>query len=125
MSFIILLLFCFLGSSCKVYYSDAVNFQNNSNDTLSVAYSPSSDTTLPTDPGTVTALIFPRTQGSVAYPINAFPQYPHGTIKIFVFKQSDLGKHSWDSISVLHLLLRRYDLTFDSLKKINNTIAYP
>src|SRR5882724_5922188 len=53
------------------------------------------------------------------------PHIPSGKLEIFVFDVDVLRNVPWDSIAKNYLILKRYDLTLDSLKKMNWLIQYP
>ena len=52
-------------------------------------------------------------------------EIPSGKIEIFIFDLGALKINSWDTIAKNYLILKRYDLTLDSLKKMNWLIRYP
>jgi hypothetical protein len=52
-------------------------------------------------------------------------EIPSGRLEIFIFDLGVLRNNSWDTIAKNYLILKRYDLTLDSLKKMNWLIQYP
>lgn len=47
------------------------------------------------------------------------------TMSIFIFHTDTLNKHSWDVIRDRYMVLRRYDLSLDDLKKLDKIVPYP
>jgi hypothetical protein len=54
-----------------------------------------------------------------------FAQIPSGKLEVFVFDVNVVSKTPWDTVVAKYLVLKRYDLTLDSMKKMNRVITYP
>jgi len=116
------------------------SIQNNSKDTLNYLYStsypdtsllPILDTSLVYHGTSIlsiqdTSLIYPNTKHLIEIPKYLFPNFSkEGTIEIFLFNIGKFQNYTWNTIVSNYLIEKRYDLTFDSLKRMNNTIIYP
>lgn len=51
--------------------------------------------------------------------------YPSGKACFFIFDATVLETINWDTVRAKYLILKRYDFTLDSLKKLNWIITYP
>jgi hypothetical protein len=52
-------------------------------------------------------------------------QIPSGKLEVFLFDLNVLRSSPWDTIAKNNLIVKRYDLTLDSLIKLNWVISYP
>ena len=52
-------------------------------------------------------------------------QYNSDTIIIFIFHTDTLSKYTWDEIRGGRKILKRYDVSWQELEKLNGRIAYP
>lgn len=52
-------------------------------------------------------------------------KFPSGKGSFFVFDATVLETTNWDTVRAKYLILKRYDLTLDSIKKMGYTITYP
>ncbi len=50
---------------------------------------------------------------------------PSDTMMVYVFDAHVIETTAWDSVKVNYLVLKRYDLSLDDLKRMNWTITYP
>jgi hypothetical protein len=50
---------------------------------------------------------------------------PSDTLQIFIYDYATFKNNSWDTIVSKYLILKKYDLTLDSLEKLNWIIKYP
>lgn len=50
---------------------------------------------------------------------------PSDTLMVFVFDGQILETTPWDSVKANYLVLRRYDLSLEDLRRLNWTIIYP
>ncbi len=108
-----------LAFSCTPPKFDVLLIQNNSN--KSICYSFSSlypDTTIP---NILNPFIPPNQKGG---------PYPYGTaangiVEVFIFDKSIVETMPWDSIVKKYLILKRYNLTIDSIGKMGGVINYP
>jgi hypothetical protein len=57
-------------------------------------------------------------------PSKAFFKYID-TLSVFVFDAQVLENTPWDTVKVKYLVLKRFDLSFDDLNKLNWIITYP
>jgi hypothetical protein len=110
----------FLGS-CKTIRSDgAIYIHNNSG--KSIYWSMSGlypDTTIAPISYSVN-IDSGQTKGPYSYLLSS-----SGVIELFLFDNSVLGANPWDSVVSKYLILKRYDLTQDSIVKLNSIITYP
>lgn len=54
-----------------------------------------------------------------------FSTIPSGRLEIFIYDGKVFRTTSPDSMAKKYLILRRYELTEDSIKKLNGVITYP
>jgi hypothetical protein len=54
-----------------------------------------------------------------------FNSLPTDTLSVYVFSAETLDNSSWDDIKTGYKILKRYDLSLDDIKKLNNNISYP
>ena len=52
-------------------------------------------------------------------------QIPSDTIMVYVFDAGVLEKEDWETVVHDYMVLKRYDLSLDDLKRMNWTITYP
>ena len=48
-----------------------------------------------------------------------------GIVEIFLFDSITVASNPWDSITAKYMILKRYDLTIDSINKMNRIVTYP
>ena len=56
---------------------------------------------------------------------SVFQELPKDTLSVFIFHTDTLNKYSWDEIRNGYKILKRYNLSYDDLKRMNWTITYP
>jgi hypothetical protein len=54
-----------------------------------------------------------------------FSRFPRDTISIYIFHTDTVNKFSWDTIRSQYKVLKRYDLSYDDVEKMNFEIPYP
>ena len=54
-----------------------------------------------------------------------FSKLPKDTMSVFIFHTDTLNKFTWKEIKDMYLILKRYDLSYDDLVRLNNRIPYP
>ncbi len=54
-----------------------------------------------------------------------FKQLPHEILTIYIFHTDTLYKYSWEEIRERQMILRRYDLSLDDLRRMHFLITYP
>jgi len=56
---------------------------------------------------------------------NAFSENAKGIIMFFIYDFETMNTIPLDTVRAKYLILKRYDLTLDSLKKLNWNVTYP
>jgi hypothetical protein len=51
--------------------------------------------------------------------------YPSDKLVFFVFDANTLETTNWDTVRARYRILKRYDLTLDSIRKMNWVLTYP
>jgi hypothetical protein len=54
-----------------------------------------------------------------------FQELPKDTLSVFIFHTDTLNKYPWEEVRNGYMILKRYDLSLDDLKRSNFTITYP
>lgn len=54
-----------------------------------------------------------------------FPQLPADTLSIFIFDSDTLASYDWDAVRERYKILKRYDLSFEDLERLNRKIIFP
>jgi hypothetical protein len=54
-----------------------------------------------------------------------FQELPKDTLSVFIFHTDTLNKYSWEEVRDGYMILKRYDLSLDDLKRMNWTVIYP
>jgi hypothetical protein len=54
-----------------------------------------------------------------------FNSLPTDTLSIYIFSADALDNSSWNDIKTGYKILRRYDLSLEDIKKLDNKIYYP
>lgn len=54
-----------------------------------------------------------------------FFNFPADTLSVFIFHADTINKYTWEEIREGYKILKRYDLSYDDLKRMNWTITYP
>jgi len=54
-----------------------------------------------------------------------FNDLPTDTLSIYFFSAATLNNFSWKDIKTGYKILRRYDLSLNDIKKLNNKVYYP
>ena len=54
-----------------------------------------------------------------------FSAFPQDTMSIFIFDEETVNHNSWKIIAEEYLVLQRYDLSIEDIKKLNYNIYYP
>lgn len=121
-------------SSCRVnYYDTRLDFVNNSDSSIYVSvsdfYKDTSYVYVNYYPGNSPdkyKIQSGETKSSIK-PIGTWERVyeQQDTLAFYVFDAKVLETTSWDTIKSKYLVLKRYDLSFDDLEKLNWTITYP
>jgi hypothetical protein len=113
-----------LSLSCKKHYYYYFNIKNASQKSILYSYStryPDTSIAYIDDP----KIIVPGETYAVLTNIKYDANSPYtGIIELFVFDRDTLNAYKWDTITAKYRV-RRYDLTVDSLHKMNSTVTYP
>lgn len=54
-----------------------------------------------------------------------FDELPRDTLSVFIFHTDTLNKYPWEKVRDEYMILKRYDLGLDDLKRQDYTITYP
>lgn len=54
-----------------------------------------------------------------------FKQLPRDTLSIFIFHTDTLNKYPWEKIRDEYKILKRYDLSFEDIKRLGYKVPYP
>ncbi|HUZ57580.1 MAG TPA: hypothetical protein VMU83_02250 [Hanamia sp.] len=119
--FLLLSVICISSTCTKSRVSTAFFIKNNSSKTVNYAWSDKyPDTSLtkilyqiPIDPL--------QTKGPFYYSVSP----GSGIVEIFLFDSITVVSNPWDSITEKYMILKRYDLTIDSIDKMNRIVTYP
>ena len=57
--------------------------------------------------------------------IRIFKEYPNDILMLYLFDRDTLAANTWDTIVAEYNLLKRYDLTLDSLERRGWKVNYP
>ncbi len=116
------------------YYS-FFTIKNNSASGICYSYSNSyPDTSIPNNKYLPTPIIAPSNviQSGESYTVvkaatlgDYFKSVPSGTMEIFIFDAQVVQTIPWDTVVTKYMVLKRYDLSLDSIKKMNGVINYP
>jgi len=120
----ILLIITGCGGDLRIFYADSLTIQNNSEDTLMCITSNLYPDTIIGDLYN-TLRFLPYTSQTMSILELNDKNYRNGVIEIFLFDYRVIRENSWNDIQSKYLVLKRYDLPLDSLKRMNNTVAYP
>lgn len=131
---LILVLFIIIlsGHSCENnYYDFRLKVYNNSKKTLYAMYYQSfPDTALGLH--TVFESTDKRISPGETYTLGrggtwetAFQDDIDGKLMVFVFDANIVEKTPWDTIRKNYLILKRYDLSYEDIVKLNWTVTYP
>lgn len=124
MKFLVLLLsvICISATCSKDRVKTAFFIKNNSTKSIYFAFSDKyPDTSIPPY---IPLAIVTDPQGSGG-PFLYSVSSNSGIVEIFLFDSSIVASKPWDSITKNYMVLKRYDLTIDSINKMNTTITYP
>ncbi|MFH0757879.1 MAG: hypothetical protein V2B15_11370 [Bacteroidota bacterium] len=86
------------------------------------------DTTLPQTDEYVIYDVLPKSThiaGSGNKWEDVYSMLPKDTISVFVFITDTLNKYSWEEVRNGYKVLKRYDLSYDDLERMDWTITYP
>jgi hypothetical protein len=100
--------------------------QNNSKDSFKYSYSTMfPDTSILNNLDS--SFIYPSQQHQINIPAYLLTNFQTGgqQLEIFLFNVDTLQKYPWQTIMSNYLITKRYLLTYDSLKNVNNIISYP
>ena len=99
--------------------------QNNSKDTIAYTFSNLyPDNSLQKIDGTT--IIYPYKKNKIDFQSYLLPNFQkYGILEIFIINFNTIQKYSWQEIASKYLITRRYDLTLDSIKKLDSLITYP
>lgn len=128
-----------LSSSYKcekaMYMRYAVYLENNANHPIGCYFGLGGDfgtmypdTTLPTSNQYVINVI--KTSSRYIYYSgikweDIFENLPQDTLSVYIFHADTLNKYTWEIVRNDYMILKRYDLSLDDLKKGDFTIKYP
>jgi hypothetical protein len=56
---------------------------------------------------------------------SVFNSLPADTLSIFIFDAHLIDNTPWDTVKSKYLILKRYDLSYDDLVRMNWTVIYP
>src|ERR1700694_1230561 len=132
-------LFCLISSCIGDRYYTLLTIKNNANKDIYFSrsnlypdtsinlgiYIPKGATATPSEtihPGESLPVI---TRSSVTLDKYFADNVPSNTLEVFIYDVSVVKTTPWDSVVAKYLILKRYDLTVDSLKKLNGVITYP
>jgi hypothetical protein len=105
-------------------YLNEIKFINNSQDTI-VINGPKLDTMMTLNgytPEIIDAYIIAPTH----FLLFPFPDEHNGQIYHYFFLDKEVvDTVPWDTIRSKYLILKRYDVSFDDMEKMNWTITYP
>ena len=133
---IIAILSCLFGSCHPDMFYSWVTLKNNSTKGICYAYSNSfPDTSIPIGnyipkgtPGPPSGVIQPGESYSLVKSGSLesyFTSAPSGTLELFIFDANTVQTIAWDTVLSKYLILKRYDLTLDSINKTGRIIDYP
>lgn len=117
-------------AKCAMDYRYPIILKNNSNHKIDVFVADHNkgypDTTLTSQRATVNIDIqkVHYEDFSLEYE-KVFSYLPSDTLSIYIFHTDTLKKYSWDIIKERYMVLKRYDLSLDDLKKLDYTVPYP
>ncbi|RNC63250.1 hypothetical protein D7D25_17530 [Proteiniphilum sp. X52] len=129
MGLIIIILFICCGK-CAMDYRYPIKLKNNSNHKIDVFVADHNkgypDTTLTSQRATVNIDIqkVHYEDFSLEYE-KIFSYLPSDTLSIYIFHTDTLNKYSWAIIKEKYMVLKRYDLSLDDLRKLDYTVPYP
>lgn len=113
---------CLSATCSKSRVSTAFFVKNNSSKTLNYSFSDKYPDT------SITRILYQvpidplKTGGPFYYDVSP----GSGIVEIFLFDSvTVVSTPSWDTIVDKYMILKRYDLTIDSIEKMNRTITYP
>jgi hypothetical protein len=122
--------------SCWPRYHTWFTVKNNSNKTIYFTYpgnypDTTADTSTNIPPGITKMPSTPLDPGK-SYTKSApgtfedyFKTIPSDTLQLFIY-DADVVKHTpWATVVSQNLILKRYTLTLDSIRKLNGVISYP
>ncbi len=121
---LITLLFLGLLSSCKGVIYPVFSIKNNSNKVLLYSYS-----TLYPDTSIAKVssykIINPEMNSEKINGPFGYGTSSNGIVEIFLFDSVVYSTTPWDTIVKKYMILKRYDLTRDSINKMGGVITYP
>ncbi len=132
--FIISLIYC---SKCKYFgeYFGDVDVKNNSGHSISVYFAQgdehisSNPDKLPDTLDRSLEIIKPDKKMRYFVTRRAWEDFfsflPSETLTIYIFHTDTLNKYSWKEVCEDYLVLKRYDLSLEDLKKLNFKVPYP
>ena len=54
-----------------------------------------------------------------------FFNLPKDTLSVFIFHTDTLTEYTWNEVRDKYMILKRYDLSLDDLRRLNFKITYP
>ena len=121
--------FCMLMSCHPDKYYTWFTINNNSSKGICYAYSNKYPDYLPSGAaGAPSIVIQPGTGYSLVQAGSLdsyFTSVRSDTLELFIFDARVVQTVPWDSVLAKYLILKRYDLTLDSIRKMKNVINYP
>ena len=108
-------------------------FHNKSSDTVCVYFAFGSvsaypDTVIPANPNAISMFVNPNSMLQICndgIPYSKMlKKLPKDTLSVFIFNVDTLFKYNWNITRAEYKVLR-YDLSFNDLESLDNTIPYP
>jgi hypothetical protein len=106
----------------KSLVKTSFTIQNNSGKSLYYVFTTTyPDTSIP--PYIPYAIVIDpyKTGGPFLYSVSS----NSGIVEVFLLDSTIVATNPWDSVVAKYMVLKRYDLTTDSLNKLNGIITYP
>lgn len=132
--FIIVVVLAIFSYQCNSIYMDkfySIEVKNNTNYFLNLYFADGitfySDTLLPKQKG-ILPKVYPNkvfSQTSMIEWKYVFKKLPQDTLSVFIFHTDTLNKYFWEEVRDGHKILKRYDLSYKDLEKLQFQIPYP
>jgi hypothetical protein len=107
-------------SSKQIYYSYATSYPDTS---INIGYIKPGSTATPS------VLLGPGQQFTMSAPSSLDDYFasliPSDTLLVFIYDAKVVMTTPWDSIVNNYIILKRYELSIDNIKKMKNVIVYP
>jgi len=119
--FLLLSVICISSTCSKSRYSTAFFIKNNSSKTILYSWSDKYPDTSITDILNGVPIDPLQTRGPFYYTVSPIA----GIVEIFLFNSITVDSIPWDTIKKNYMVLKRYDLTIDSINQMNRIVTYP